>query len=506
MEINNRRTNKEIVLSAAGMKKSFNRVEVLHGVNFTLKRGEVHGIVGQNGAGKSTLMKIINGVYTRDEGILTIDGETVVYDSPFAARQHGISMVYQEFSLVPSMTVAQNLFLAREPLKGPFIDEKFARKKADQLFKELEVEISPDSLISDLTIGERQIVEIAKALSEDVSILIMDEPTASLSSVEIQSLFKVIRRLKKENISIIFVSHHLNEVITICDRVTVIRDGDVALDDEVSKLKLETIIAAMIGKKFVKQTSRRKTKILYDQPLMQVSGLTLSRYFQDISFSLYPGEVLGIAGVMGCGRSDLLKSLFGVLHAESGDVRLRDKAVRINHPAVAMNQGIIHVPEDRRKNGILSGLSIRMNILLPIWKQLTRLGLIQDKKGDEIVNQFVLDLKVKTTNNDQLVQRLSGGNQQKIVFAKSLATKPNILLLDDPTVGVDVATKNDIAQIIRRIADQGNAIILVSSEMEELVDLCDRVLVMQKGRITKEFDCNKDRVNEEFLMRAIQTI
>ena len=507
MVINNRTTNTEIVLSAIGMKKSFNRVEVLHGVDFTLKRGEVHGIVGQNGAGKSTLMKIINGIYARDEGILTIDDEMVVYDTPNAARQHGISMVYQEFSLVPSMTVAQNLFLAREPLKGPFIDEKFTRQKAAQLFNELEVEISPDSLISDLTIGERQIVEIAKALSQDVSILIMDEPTASLSSVEIQSLFRVIRRLKKENISIIFVSHHLNEVIAICDRVTVIRDGEVALDDEVSKLKLELIIAAMIGKKYVKQSSRRKMEIIHNRPLLQVFHLNLNRHFTDINFSLYPGEVLGIAGVMGCGRSELLKTLYGVLHADSGEIRLIDKTIKIDHPAQAVNLGIIHVPEDRRKNGILGGLSIRMNILLPIWKRLSRLGLIQDNKGNEIVNQFIQDLKVKTTNIDQLVQRLSGGNHQKIVFAKSLATKPNILLLDDPTVGVDVATKNDIAQIIRGIADQNNAIILVSSEMEELADLCDRILIMQKGRFTREIDCNKEKgINEEFLMKAIQTI
>jgi len=496
----------EIVLAAKGIKKSFNKVEVLHGVDFNLIRGEVHGIVGQNGAGKSTMMKIINGVYTRDEGNLLINDEEVNYDTPIGASAHGISMVYQEFSLVPSMTVSENLFLAQEPLHGPFIDTKFAYQKAVRLFSELEMDINPQELVSRLPVGERQVVEIAKALSRDSSILIMDEPTASLSNVEIQSLFKVIRRLKKEGISIIFVSHHLNEVIEICDRVTIIRDGEVALNDEVAHLKLENIISAMIGHKYHRNIAKRKLSVVRNQSVLEVTHLTLFNHYQDISFNLYSGEVLGIAGVLGCGRSELLKTLYGILPSDEGKIKLNGHEIKIIHPAQALTNGIIHVPEDRRKNGVLGGLSVRSNILLPIWNRLSRYGFIQEKKGSDLVNKLVIDLKIKTTNYDQLVRRLSGGNQQKVVFAKSLTTQPKILLLDDPTVGVDVGTKEDIAQIIRSLANQGNAIILVSSEMEELADLCDRILIIQKGRIKRIIDCFQEKdINEEYLMNAIQS-
>jgi len=495
-----------IILAAKGITKSFNKVEVLHGVDFNLKRGEVHGIVGQNGAGKSTLMKIINGVYTRDKGTLLINNHEVNYDTPIGAGDHGISMVYQEFSLVPTMTVSENLFLGREPLHGPFINTEFALQKANQLFRELEMDIHPQELISRLPVGERQVVEIAKALSRDSSILIMDEPTASLSNVEIQSLFKVIRRLKKEGISIIFVSHHLNEVIEICDRVTVIRDGEVALKDEVAHLKLENIISAIIGKKYHRDIAERKLSIIRNQPVLEVIHLTLARHYRDVSFNLYPGEVLGIAGVLGCGRSELLKTIYGILPAEAGKIKLNRHEIKIIHPAQALSNGIIHVPEDRRKNGILGGLSVRSNILLPIWNRLSHYGFIQKKTGMDIVNKFITDLKIKTTGSDQLARRLSGGNQQKVVFAKSLATKPKILLLDDPTVGVDLVTKEDIAQIIRSLASHGNAIILVSSEMEELADLCDWILVMQKGRIKRIIDCFQEKdINEEYLMHVIQS-
>ena len=500
-----RKNNKDSVLQATGMRKSFNRVEVLHGVDFVLKRGEVHGIVGQNGAGKSTLMKIINGVYTRDEGILHINGVEVQYDTPIGARQHGISMVYQEFSLIPSMSVAENLFLSREPLKGIFIDEQYARKKAYQLFKELEINIRPDALVSQLPVGERQLVEIVKALTQDMSILIMDEPTASLSNIEIKSLFRLIRRLKQEGISIIFVSHHLNEVMEICDRVTVIRDGRVVLDDSVAKLKLEDVITAIIGQRYIEKENEIKKKFQRHECILEVEKLGYKNRYKDISFRLFPGEVLGIAGVLGCGSSELLKTLYGVLKPDCGKIKLHGLNVFINHPAIAINRSIIHVPEDRRRDGILGSLSVRSNILLPIWERISKFGFVQEKKGVKIVNKFIDDLKIKTTNIDQLVKRLSGGNQQKVVFAKSLSTQPNILLLDDPTVGVDVGTKDDIAQIIRKIVSLGNAVILVSSEMGELADLSDRVLVMQKGRIIREIDCYETgNVDEEYLMNAIQ--
>jgi ribose transport system ATP-binding protein len=495
----------EVVLSARGIKKSFSRVEVLHGVDFELRSGEVHGIVGQNGAGKSTLMKIINGVYNKDEGTITIYGEMVNFDSPIAARQHGIAMVYQEFSLVPSMTVVQNLFLAQELKNGLFIDEEACRARAQEVFEELDVDIDPDMELSKLPVGTRQVVEIGKALSQDASILIMDEPTASLSSVEIEMLFDVVRRLKKEGIAIIFVSHHLNEVIEICDQVTVIRDGKVALSAAISELSLQDIITAMIGKKLDVVHGRSFSEIDRAQPLLEARHLSAGSYFKDISFSLYPGEVLGIAGVLGSGRTELLKTLYGIMPRDKGEVLLLGRPVYMGHPEEAIRSGVIMVPEDRRKNGLIAGQSVSDNVLLPIWKRLSSLFFIQDQQGEEIVHKFVDDLQIRANSIEQTVAQLSGGNQQKVVFAKSLAAEPKILLLDDPTVGVDIATKKDIAQIVRRIASQGNGVIYVSSEMEEIAELCDRVLILRRGELIQEFVQREgDFITEGALMSAIQ--
>ncbi len=494
----------DVLLAASGIRKSFNRVEVLHGVDFTLRHGEVHGIVGQNGAGKSTLMKIINGVYTPEEGTITIHGKTVHYDSPIGASKHAISMVYQEFSLVPSMTVLQNLYLAHEEKNHLICDDAGMREKAKTLFKEMGVEINPDAVVAKLPVGERQIVEIAKAISRRASILIMDEPTASLSSVEIHSLFALIERLKKDGISIIFVSHHLNEVMQICDRVSVIRNGIVALAEEVSKIGLEDIIIAMIGRKIEKAGTREKREIDRSHPLLEVKGLTSSRQYKNITFNLYPGEILGIAGVLGSGRSELLKSFYGIIQPNSGEVLLEGKKINFSHPAEAIRSGITLVPEDRRKTGLVLGGTVRTNILLPIWKKLVKFLFIRDGDGDQIVNRFVKELNIKTTTIHQLVQRLSGGNQQKVVFAKSMALKPKILMLDDPTVGVDIETKKEIASIIHRIAISGDSVLLVSSEMDELAAICDRILVLQRGKIKEEMDCNKTVVTEELLMKAIQ--
>jgi ribose transport system ATP-binding protein len=498
--------NSDLILVASGIRKSFNHVEVLHGVDFTLRRGEVHGIVGQNGAGKSTLMKIINGVYSRDEGTITVDGQAVHYDSPIGANKHGISMVYQEFSLVPSMSVFQNLYLAHEDMRGVLCNDNGMREKARKLFKELEVDIDPDAELVKLPVGERQIVEIAKAISRKASILIMDEPTSSLSSVEIHSLFSLIQRLKKEGISIIFVSHHLNEVMQICDRVTVIRDGNVALADEVKKIGLEDIITAMIGKKIEKNADRGKRIIDRSLPVLEVKGLSSPNQYKDIFFNLYPGEVLGIAGVLGSGRTELLKSFYGIIQPNSGDVILDGKKINFQHPADAIQSGLILVPEDRRKTGLVLGGTVRTNVLLPIWKRLVKFLLIRDGDGDQIVNQLVKDLNIKTTGIHQVVQRLSGGNQQKVVFAKSLACKPKILMLDDPTVGVDIETKKEIANIIHRIAAGGDSVLLVSSEMDELATICDRILILRRGKLVEEIDCQKTTVSEEILMKAIQGV
>ncbi|HEY60288.1 MAG TPA: sugar ABC transporter ATP-binding protein [Anaerolineae bacterium] len=493
------------ILSTLGIHKSFNSVEVLHGVEFNLRKGEIHGLVGKNGAGKSTLMKIVSGVYTRDEGRILIKGKEVDYDTPVGAMANGIAMVFQEFSLIPTMTVAQNMFLTREPMKGMFIDEDQSYSGAVGIFQELKIIIDPNIELSQLSVGKRQIVEIAKAISQNASILIMDEPTSSLSSVEIQSLFTLIRRLKEEDISIIFVSHHLNEVMDICDRVTVIRDGKIALSDKTSMLNLEKIVSAMVAKKITKYKLQSKQKIKRTHPLLEANSISSKSRFSNVTIKLYPGEILGIAGVMGSGRTELLKSIYGILRLDKGKILIKGNRVNITHPAQAIEMSIIHVPEDRRKNGVIYGQSLRMNVLLPIWKKLSKKFIIQENRGKVIVEKLIHELDIKTPNIDQLVERLSGGNQQKVVFAKSLSSEPNILLLDDPTVGVDIATKKEIAQIIRRIAGKGNGVIIVSSEMAELAELCDRILVLRRGKIIQEIDnMPEKKVTEEMLLRAIQ--
>lgn len=505
MNENDQKENGREILSAVKISKSFNSIEVLHSVNFYLKQGEVHGLVGQNGAGKSTLMKIISGVYSKDEGEILIRGKKVEYRTPGEAAQFGVAMVFQEFSLIPSMTVADNIFLAREPKRGLFVDESELYARVNLLLKELDVETDPKSDLFQLSVGKKQIIEIAKALSHNADILIMDEPTASLSNTEIQLLYKTIRKIKNDGKSIVFVTHHLNEIMEICDRVTVLRDGDVVLSDEVKKLSLNRIISAIVGKKFTKKTILRDQKEKNKTTLLELKGLFSEGKYENISFKLHSGEILGIAGVLGSGRSEILKTVYGILTYDAGEILVRGRKVKIKHPSDAIKQGIVYVPEDRRNHGVIYGQSVRMNMLLPIWKRITRIFLIQEDQGEEIVNRFIKKLDIRTPNNDQLIELLSGGNQQKVVLAKSLTSEPQILLLDDPTVGVDIGTKRDIYQMIKQIADNGNGVIFVSSEFEVMAEICDRILILQRGRIIDEFKkAQSMEINEEILLYAVQ--
>jgi len=505
MKENERKENGREILSVVNVSKSFNSIEVLHSVDFHLKQGEVHGLVGQNGAGKSTLMKIISGVYSRDKGKILIRGKKAEYHTPGEAAYFGIAMVFQEFSLIPSMTIADNIFLTREPKNGFLVNESELNERANLLLKELDVEIDPKMDLSLLSVGKRQIVEIAKALSHDADILIMDEPTASLSNIEIQSLYKIIRKLKNNGISIVFISHHLNEIMEICDRVTVLRDGDVVLSDEVDSLSLNQIISAIVGKKFTRNTISRDQKEKSRSILLELKGLFSEGKYENINLKLHSGEILGIAGVLGSGRSEILKTVYGILTYDAGGIFIRGRKVKIYHPSDAIKQGIVYIPEDRRNHGVIYGQSVRMNMLLSIWKRITSIFLIQENQGEKIVNRYIKKLDIKTPNNDQLIELLSGGNQQKVVLAKILTSEPEILLLDDPTVGVDIGTKRDISQMIKKIADNGNGVIFVSSEFEELAEICDRILILHRGRIIDEIEkVQSVEINEEMLLRAVQ--
>ena len=489
------------------IRKSFSGVEVLHDVSLEVWRGEVHGLVGANGAGKSTLMKIVNGVYPADSGEIAIDGRQVHFHGPAEARALGISMVFQEFSLVPTMTVAQNLLLGREPRRagGILIDDTEAERRSREILDELAVEISPSALVGSLPVGHRQLVEIAKALLINAKIVILDEPTASLSSAEIQRLFALIRRLRDLGVAIVFISHHLQEVAAVCDRITVLRDGRVALTDRLANVTIDKVITAMVGTSTTAADEGALRAVTPGEPLLEVADLTWGDRLHSVSFSVRRGEIVGIAGLLGSGRTELLTSLFGVRRPGTGQVRVHGRPLRGANPRAAIRGGLSLVPEDRRREGLLPEASIYMNVLLPVWHRLTRWGFIDDTRGRAIVTNLITRLKVRASGVDQRVSQLSGGNQQKVVFAKALSSEPSVLLLDDPMVGVDVQSKHELRGAVRAIASRGSAVLLASSEFDELAALCNRVLILHRGSVVGELDrARGDEITEESLLRAVQ--
>lgn len=493
-------------LEVLDIYKSFSNNDVLKGITFGVRRGEILGLVGTNGAGKSTLMKIVNGVYKADKGSVKINGSIAQYKDAQGARASGIAMVYQEFSLIPTMTVAQNLFLGVEPKKGMFIDDRECIERAEKAFRDFNVEIDPQVNVESLSIGDQQIVEIIKAILQEPAVLILDEPTASLTQKEITILFSFVNRLKQQGMAIILISHHLQEVKDICDKVVVLRDGKIALENTIKNTELSEIIHAMIGRKFDKnEYIPPKSKAQRLKPVLEVKGLKWREKVRDVSFEVYPGEVLGIAGLLGSGRTEILKNIIGLYEPDAGEILVDGSKFKSGQPWDAIRNGIFLVPENRRKSGIIAGQSIRHNMLLPIWKRLKNSLFINDQKGKEIAGDMIQKLSIKAVDMDQYVERLSGGNQQKVVFAKSLVTEPKVLLLDDPTVGVDIEAKNEIAFLVRSIADQGNGVLLVSSEMEELARLADRVLVLKQGAVIDELSRdNGDEITEQTLSIAIQ--
>lgn len=499
-------------IEARGIRKAFGAVRVLHGVDLRLLPGEILGLAGTNGAGKSTLMKILSGACSKDEGEILVQGRPAAFRSPKEAREAGLAMVYQDFSLIPTLSAAQNLFLAREPRRGRcFIDHRLCLEKASRLFSELGVDLDPGLPVETLPIGSQQIVEIAKALSLSPSVLILDEPTASLSHAEIETLFALLRNLRDRGAAILIVTHHLREILSLCNRVTVLRDGFVALDAPIPETSLDGIITAMIGRKA--EEARWPARPL--QPAggasgpapiaMQVEGLEVPGRLRDISFSLRQGEILGIAGVLGSGRTELLRALYGTLETRRGLVKAGGKAVRIRHPLDARAHGIALVPENRRRDGIIAGHSVRMNILLSVWPQLSRGPFVDDARGRNLAGRLAERLRIRAASLDQPAGSLSGGNQQKTVLAKNIAGPHRILLLDEPTAGVDVGSRAEIAKAVADLAESGTAVILVSSEFELLEALCDRVLILKRGRIAGELNrAAGDAVTEANLLAQAQ--
>ncbi|MBC7333088.1 MAG: sugar ABC transporter ATP-binding protein [Actinobacteria bacterium] len=497
------------ILEMKGICKSFSGIRVLHEVDFTLLKGEVHAIVGQNGAGKSTLMKILNGVFTKDSGVIWIDGREVSYDTPIGARRNGINMIFQEFSLVPTLTVYQNVFLTKEPRMGKMLlKDSYCEKKTAEILSEIgiDVEINPKSLVGELSVGSQQLVEIAKALSSESKILIMDEPTASLTHTEIDSLFDVIKRLKQKGISIIYISHYLRDIFEICDRITVLRDGRRIFTKKLEDTNLEEVISAMVGKPVTQQSHVGKGVINREAtPILEVDNLKVGNLIEGISFKLWPGEILGIAGLLGSGRSEIVNAIFGTIKREKGELKVKGERINIRSSRDSIRAGINIVPEDRRKQGLILDFSVKENLILPIVNRLAKLLLVDDKKAEKLVSYYMDKLKIKAEGVWQVVRFLSGGNQQKVVVAKSMASESKILLMDDPTFGIDVQSKQEIMSIVAEFARSGGGVIFISSELDELAKYCHRILVLKRGVITEVVDCEGGRaISEEALLKMIQ--
>jgi ribose transport system ATP-binding protein len=495
----------DLAVQMTGISKSFAGVRVLNEVDFDLRRGEIHALVGGNGAGKSTLMKILEGVYTPDTGEIKVDGQRVQIRTPHDARALGIGMIFQEFSLIPTLTVAENVFLTREPRRGMFIDDRASEELTRALFAEMGESVDPRARVSDLSTGYWQLTEIAKALAQNARILIMDEPTSTLTETETQSLFRIVDMLKARGISIIYISHRMEEIFRITDRITVLRDGRLVSTEETSRVTMDKVIDDIVGKTMESAFAWQERQVTRDgPPLLSVHGLTTRTGVRDITFDLYPGEILGIAGLMGSGRTELARALFGIDPIDGGEVLIRGKQATIHVPDDAIDAGIALVPEDRRSQGLVLDHTVKDNLTLPLLPKLRRFGLIDDARGGRIAESFVQSLQIKTGSLDTPARLLSGGNQQKIVIGKWLATEPDILVMDEPTAGVDIGAKTEILGVIRALADQGKGVIVISSELAEVLAVSDRILILREGRLHRVLD-RREIATEEELHHAVQS-
>jgi ribose transport system ATP-binding protein len=498
----------QVVLQATGIDKSFGGVHALDGVDFTLHRREVHGLLGQNGAGKSTLVKIINGVHAPDDGTLEVAGDPVTLTSTTDARDVGIAMVFQEFSLIPTLTVAQNVFLNAEPRRARgLIDDREARRRTHDIMARLGVEIDPDVAAGSLPVGSQQLVEIAKAMSRSPSILILDEPTASLSQAEVATLFETIDVLREQDVSVIYISHHLQEVLTVCDTITVLRDGKLQLTGPASGLDLEGLVDAITGTTAADRRGAVEVRDPVERggtPALELHDWNLGRRLIDIDLAAHPGEVLGVAGLLGSGRSSLLRSIVGLEPDVKGTMCRNGAEVRYGSPTAALQGGVAFVPEDRRRQGMIGGQSVQANLLLTMWGRLVRHFIISESRATTMSNELIDRLDVKTAGQRQLIEFLSGGNQQKVVVGRSIARGPNVLLLDDPTAGIDIGSRRDLLGHVRRFADEGGAVLVVSSELEDLGRIADRVLILARGAVDRVLDRDAgDVLSEANLLEAI---
>lgn len=492
------------IISLKNVHKSFGGVSVLNGVDFDLQKGSVHALVGQNGAGKSTMMKILTGVYTCDSGAIYIDGSKVKMNSYSDAVSHGISLIFQELSLIPTLTVAENIFLNREILEGPFLDKKSMERKAHELLQSLDIDVDVHSRVEDLDVGVCQMIEIAKALSVNAKVLILDEPTASLSEKETAHLFTLINSLKQRGVSMIYISHRMAEIFKICDTITVLRNGSIVTTKPTRDYSLTGLIEDMIGRKTAALTTADEelASKCTGRPLMTVEHLNCGSRLKDVSFELREGEVLGLAGLMGSGRTEVVESLFGLNKDASGQVTINGQPYEIKGVRHAIDSGLALIPEDRRREGLVLMHSVEENLIVPIFDKLKRGLLLENKKVADIAERSISDIAIKTHSRKTPAFNLSGGNQQKIVVGKWLNSAPSVLLLDEPTAGVDVGSKREIIDKVRDFVGENRAAIFISSDILELISACNRFIVFYDGKVTATYD--RSEITEEVLQYAIQ--
>lgn len=472
-----------------GISKAFGGIHALDNVDLTIERGEIHAVLGENGAGKSTILKILRGVLRPDSGSIEIDGRDLASNSPETARRAGVAMIFQEMSLVPTLTVAQNIFLNHEA-RGAFglVDDREAVRQAKSLFEMLGVDIEPTAELSTLGTGQRQLTEIVKAISQHARILILDEPTSALSAGDVERLFAFLRRLRSEGVAIIYVSHRMDEIMRIADRATILRDGRHVITAAMSELTLEAIVTHIVGRRVGKFSDMRVAGSVPGELLIELDHVSGAHKPRDVSLELRRGEVVGVAGLLGSGRSSLARVICGLDPLSSGEIRVSGRPVEMAGADDAMAHGIVLVPEDRLRQGVVVDHGVASNICLPVLDRLSKLTWVSNKKARDLAESQIARLRIKTASRDEPVRSLSGGNQQKVVLAKWLAADPDVLVLDEPTAGIDIGSKSEILILIRDLARAGKAVILISSELSEFLAVSDRILLMSEGRVTREIE------------------
>ncbi|WP_428909599.1 sugar ABC transporter ATP-binding protein [Niallia sp. Krafla_26] len=477
--------------------KAFGTNKVLQGVNFTLEPGEIHALMGENGAGKSTIMNILTGLFHQDEGKITIDEKETLYKNSKEAEKAGLAFIRQELNIWPQMTVLQNLFIGKE-ITNAFgkLNTKEMKKQAEAILSRLDLTIPLDKEAGSLSVGEQQMIEIAKALMMDAKVIIMDEPTSALTDREIEKLFVIMKELTTNGVSIVYISHRMEEIFEICDRITVMRDGVSVATSQIKETNFEEIVKQMVGRELSDRYPDRHPKL--GETVLQVEGFTRKGAFQDINFSVKEGEILGVSGLMGAGRTEIMRSIFGMDPLDSGEIKINGKPVTIKNPSHAVKFGLAFITEDRKDEGLVLDFSIRENMSLPNLESFAPKGIMKTDDEKQFVEKMIQRLKIKTQSGELAAGNLSGGNQQKVVIAKWIGTGPKVLIMDEPTRGIDVGAKREIYNLMNELTERGLAIIMISSDLPEVLGMSDRVLVIHEGKITGEL--TREEATQEKIM------